>query len=134
MDSDKGVLDVAIDRSRINGFVEESPIRATEQFSTAAVVVSEGVYLLGELVRGDQESTEGGRFRWGRREVDEFQTMQVWARVYAIDSPVISAVTVEPGEHVDLGVLSCESATACENFMEEPAGPVLPKWQPQDGS
>ncbi len=91
----QGLLKVEIDRSRIKGFVEESPIITSERFSTTAVVNAKGVYLLGELQRGDFESSTGGSFRLGRREVDQWDVVQVWARTHAIADSVISS---PPGE------------------------------------
>lgn len=101
---DKGLVSVEIDRSRINGFVEDVPRSTTEQFSTKAVVRSKGVYLLGELKRGDLESAVGGRFRIGKREVDQWDTVQIWMRTHAIDEPVIGTTT--PGEEASPAAMS----------------------------
>lgn len=103
----KGLVKVSIDRSRINGFVEDVPRSTTEQFETDAIVNANGVYLLGELQRGDFESAEGGRFRIGRREVDQWDTVQVWMRTHAIDQPVISSIS-EQREASPAAMSDCE--------------------------
>ena len=83
------LLVAAVDRSRIAGYVEGAPRTTSEQFSSEAFVKSGGVYLLGELERGDFESGTGGAFRLGRREVDRWDLIQFWARLHRVDAPSV---------------------------------------------
>jgi type II secretory pathway component GspD/PulD (secretin) len=84
----EAILRLAIERSRIKGFVEGSPAVGTENFETQAVVGRSGVYMLGELCRSDSEQTEGGNFRFGSRESQSFDVIQFWARVDTVGSDI----------------------------------------------
>jgi hypothetical protein len=86
--SAEAILRLAIERSRIKGTVEGAPIKGSENFDTSAVVGRRGVYMLGELVRSDGESTEGGNFRFGHREADSCDVVQIWARVDTVGSDI----------------------------------------------
>jgi type II secretory pathway component GspD/PulD (secretin) len=82
----EAILTISIERSRIKGTVEGSPILGSENFETTAVVGRRGVYMLGELSRQDDDYGEGGVWRLGDRGVQSSDLIQVWARVDTVGS------------------------------------------------
>ena len=56
-----------------------APITATEHYESAAVVASEGVYLVGSFERSENVSKNGGFLHWGETKSKERAVLQVWA-------------------------------------------------------
>ena len=67
-----------------DGTVNDVPITIGEEYSTAAVVESGGVYLLGSCERKAQTRRDWSWLYWGRAVEQEKQTLYVWATAKVI--------------------------------------------------
>lgn len=76
---------------QITGFVEGAPVQAKDEFSTVAVLMSSGVYLLGALDQEQAHDTVSGvapRVMTHNVADAKESQIQIWARLYRIGGPL----------------------------------------------
>ena len=88
-----GVRDVGSGRARLSvqssiseivGFNDGLPIVNQQEFSTRAIVHSQGVYLIGSLERSRRLEAVDGVFQSVKEDERESGTVYIWARTYRI--------------------------------------------------
>ncbi|MBL9095265.1 MAG: hypothetical protein JNL96_28860 [Planctomycetaceae bacterium] len=103
---DVGIREVGYDRTRLTvnaaissvvGYVDQAPILAKDDFNSASVISSGGVYLLGALDRTGNEKTVAKWLGLGGRDKQSKQLVQIWARAYRIAGPITCDTRPEAG-------------------------------------
>ncbi|MBA4016212.1 MAG: hypothetical protein C0483_03385 [Pirellula sp.] len=103
---DVGIREVGFDRTKLTvnaaissvvGYVDQAPILAKDDFKSASVISSGGVYLLGALDRTGNEKNVAKWLGIGGRDKQTKQLVQVWARSYRIAGPCPAHDGPEPG-------------------------------------
>lgn len=125
---DVGIREVGFDRTKLTvnaaissvvGYVDQAPILAKDDFKSASVISSGGVYLLGALDRTGNDKTVAKWLGLGGRDKQTKQLVQVWARSYRIAGPCPDHDSPEPGP-TGGATLAQPSAPATEDIIPLP--------------
>jgi|GEM_PF-2275369 len=84
INADRARLSVALDVSDLAGVVQDVPVASRQSVSTALVVQSAGVYLIGQIERHEKTRAVTGPLALRFKREDSWGLLQVWGRTFRV--------------------------------------------------